>query len=97
MDLKPPCTSKETISFDFKNLSSFLDYLEFSQKNSFLDIADLKRTVSILPEILKEIKEIKNIQDFHKKKIDNNEHSIGICSHRIFNLEESEKHFKEVK
>ncbi len=96
MDLKPPCASKEAIFLDFRNLSSFLDYLEFSQKKSFLDIADLKRTVSILPDILKDIKEIKNDQDLHRKMIDANERSIGNVSHRVFSLEENEKLFKEV-
>ena len=96
MDLKPPCSTKDAIHFDFHNLSLILDFLENSNTILFKELSNIKDTIKVIPEILNEIKELKNNQDLHKIRIESTEESIVNHHKKILDLETNQKGHSEV-
>lgn len=96
MDLKPPCSSKDAIYFDFHNLSLILDFLENSNKNLLSEISDIKEKIKFIPDILNDIKEIKLNQDMHRNKIESSEEAISNHQIKILNLETSQNEQNDV-
>jgi hypothetical protein len=96
MELKPPCAYKEVIGFDFNNLSIFLEYLDNSHKQLYSEITQIKTKITVIPDILTGIKDLKYVQETHKKKIENLESSLFNQQQKIMDLDINQRGHAEV-